>query len=140
MANMEVDGLDRLLEDFSAIADLPDEVAEAMLDAEAKIVEDAQVYTGMKKGVYRTGETLMAVARGKMKRAKDGSRAKHVYPRGKNSRGIRNAEVAFINEYGAPNRDIPARQFIREANESAADPAVEAAAKVMDEFLEKNNL
>ena len=57
MARISVNGLDGLMDDLLAVAEIPDDVAEEMLDAEAAIVEEAQVYTGMKMGVYRSGET-----------------------------------------------------------------------------------
>lgn len=140
MANISVIGLDSLMEDIEAVAELPDSVADGMLDAEASIVEEAQVYIGMKMGVYRTGVTLSSITHGKMKTAKDGGRIKYVGPQGVNENGDRNAEVAFINEFGAPNRGIVARPFIRIANEAAADEAVAAAMEVYDDYLKKQNL
>lgn len=41
MASFRVDGLDELLRDFSAIAELPDTVAEDMLNAEADVLVEA---------------------------------------------------------------------------------------------------
>lgn len=140
MANISVIGLDSLMEDIEAAAELPDSVAEDMLDAEAGIVEEAQVYTGMKMGVYRTGVTLSSITHGEMKTEKDGGRIKYVGPQGVNENGDRNAEVAFINEFGAPNRGIVARPFIRTANEVAAGEAVAAAMEVYDDYLKKQNL
>ena len=140
MAHLSVNGLYGLLDDLQSIEELPDEVAEEMLDAEAAIVEEAQVYTGMKMGVYRTGDTLRSITHGKMKRGRDGQRTKYVYPQGTNEKGERTATVAFINEFGAPQRGIAARPFIRTANELSADEAVEAAADVYDQFLKSKNL
>ena len=76
MAQMSVNGLDILMDDLMAAADIPDDVSEEMLDAAAEIVEDAQVYTGMKMGVYDSGETLRSITRGKMQRGRDGQRSK----------------------------------------------------------------
>lgn len=140
MAEFSVSDLDSLILDLEEMADLPDDVAEEMLEAQARIVEDAQVYIGMKMGVHQTGVTLQSITHGKMKRARDGNRVKHIYPRGINSRGERNAEVAFINEFGAPKRNIAPRPFILTANEEAADEAVKAASDVYDKFLKSKNL
>jgi HK97 gp10 family phage protein len=138
MASFGVNGLDGLMLSLSEAAELPDDVAEEMLTEEAEIVEEAQVYQGMAMGVYDTGETLRSISHGKMKRTNDGGRAMYVYPQGTDENGIRNAEVAFINEFGKHGQT--ARPFIRTANEEAADPAVEAAAKVYDKFLKSKNL
>ena len=140
MARISVNGLDSLMDDLLTVAEIPDDVAEEMLDAEAAIVEEAQVYTGMKMGVYRSGETLRSITHGKMKRGKDGQRSKYVYPRGINEKGERNATVAYINEFGAPQRGIQARPFIQTANELSADEAVKAAEDVYDKYLKSKNL
>lgn len=140
MAKLSVDGLDDLILSLQEIEDIPDDVAAAMLDAEAQVVEEAQIAQGVTMGVYDTGDTLRSIRRGRMKRAKDGGRVVYVTPQGVNDKEERNAAVAFINEYGVPSRKIPARPFIKLANEAAASPAVEEAAKIYDEFLKSKNL
>lgn len=137
-ANLETAGLDDLMLDLEAIMDIPDEVAEKILLAEAEIVERVQKETGKAMGVHRTGVTLAAITHGKMKRASTGDREVYVYPQGVNAEGNRNAEVAFINEYG--KRGQKARPFIRTANEKSADEAADAAALVYSEFLASKNL
>lgn len=138
MARLSVNGLDDLMLSMQEIAEIPDDVAEAMLTAEAQIVEDAQIAYGMQMGVYRTGETLASIGKTKMKLGAGGSRQMYVYPQGVNDRGERNAAVAFIDEYGKRNQ--APRPFIATANEAAATPAVEAAAEIYDEFLKSKNL
>ena len=49
MARISVNGLDSLMDDLLTVAEIPDDVAEEMLDAEAAIVEEAQVYTAAAK-------------------------------------------------------------------------------------------
>ena len=138
MARLCVDGLDDLMLSLEDVAAIPDDVAAAMLDAEAQVVEEAQIAQGMTMGVYRTGDTLHSIRRGKMKRSKNGERVMYVTPRGVNSRGERNAAVAFINEYG--KRDQPARPFIAMANAVAAGPAAAKAEKIYDAFLKSKDL
>lgn len=140
MAKLSVNGIDDLMLSLEEIASIPDDVAEAMLNAEAQVVEEAQLAEGMAMGVYNTGQTLHSIRRGRMKRGRDGVRAVYVTPTGKNDKGERNAAVAFINEYGVPSRKIPPRPFIATANEKAADPAVAEAENIYDEFLKSKNL
>ena len=128
MAKLSVSGLDSLMLSLEEIASIPDDVAAAMLDAEAQVVEEAN------------GETLRSIRRGKMKKGRDGSRTVYITPQGVNEKGERNAAVAFINEYGVPSRKIPPRPFIATANEKAAGPAVAEAEKVYDEFLKEKGL
>lgn len=56
------------------------------------------------------------------------------------TRVVTNSEVAFENEFGVPSRGIPATQWMRDANEDAADAAVDAAMKVYDKFLKSKDL
>ena len=142
MAKLSVNGLDELMLSLQEIAELPDDVAAAMLDAEAEIVEQYQMGSAatMLQGPYATGQTAMSIRRGKMKKGKGGARMVYVTPQGTNDKGERNATVAFVNEYGVPRRGIPARPFIATANAAAADPAVGAAGKIYDEFLKSKNL
>lgn len=140
MASFQVDGMDEFLSDLREALELPDDVAETMLEAEARVVVDAQRRSGLAMGVHRTGVTLDSITHGKTKRTKDGGRSMYLYPQGTNAKGERNAAVAFINEYGAPQRGIAPRPFIRTANEQAADAAVEAAAQVHDRWLKAKNL
>lgn len=138
MARLSFSGLDDLMLSLQDIADIPDDVAREMLEAEAQVVEEAQIAYGVSMGVYDTGETLQSIRRGKMKRGKGGDRLMYVTPQGRNVRGERNAAVAFVNEYG--KRGQPARPFISAANEAAADSATEAAAVVYDQWLKSKNL
>lgn len=140
MAKLSVNGLDDLMLSLEEIAAIPDDVATAMLDAEAQVVEEAQIAEGKTMGVYDTGQTLASIRRGRMKKGRDGTRQVYVTPQGTNDKGERNATVAFVNEYGVHSRGIPPRPFIATANEKAADPAVAEAEKIYDEFLRSKNL
>ena len=133
MASLSVSGAAELQLSHEQLAGLPDTVLEA------EVVERAQKAKGRAYGVYRTGMTLESIKRGKKRKTKDG-RAVDVAPQGKNARGNRNAEVAYLNEYGVPGKNIAPRPFIRDANEECADEAVEKANQVFDNYLNKKGL
>lgn len=143
MAKVEFSGIDQLELSFAEVAKLPDEVVDAMLDARADVVVAAQRQAAerMLKGPYYTGETVRSIKKGKPK-LRDGQRVLYVTPTGSRKRGkakaVRNAEIAFINEYGT--RKIPARNFIRTANESCADAATAAEFEVYSRYLEEKGL
>lgn len=139
MARLSVSGAAELQLSHEQLAALPDSLLDGMLDAEADVVERAQKAKGRAYGVHRTGVTLASITRGKKRKTKDG-RAVDVAPQGTNVRGTRNAEVAFLNEYGVPGKNIAPRPFIRDANEECADEAVAAAEKVYDDYLNKKGL
>lgn len=137
MAKLFVNGLDGLLLSLEELKALPGGALDEMLLAQAEVVEEAQVYAGMRMGVHRTGMTLSSITHGKPLRSLDG-KAMYVYPRGKNAQGVRNGEVAFVNEYG--KRGQAPRPFIREANEAAAPEAARAAEELFNRHIDKLGL
>ena len=140
MADLSYRGLDELILDMQAVAELPDEVVDEMLNAQADIVVAAQKEQGRAMGVADTGLTLRSIKKGKVK-LKKGVRVLYITPTGTRGRGktrVRNAEIAFVNEYG--KRGQKARPFIQLANEKSAQAATQAAAEVYDRFLKSKDL
>ena len=137
MGSFKINGLDSLIDDLSALAALPDSVAEDMLNAGADIIEAEQHKMAKSMGVYDTGVTEGSIKKTKVKKTATG-KSIDIFPQGVNSDGNRNAEVAFINEFGKIRQ--PARPFIRTANEAAEERATEAEEKVYNDFLNGKNL
>lgn len=140
MPRMEIDGLDDLIRDLQAAAEIPDSVMSDMLKSEADIIVDAQKGKINSLGLVDSGQLLESIRiDGSMKKDASG-RYVDVYPQGTRKNGVRNAEVGFIHEYGAPGRHISAKNWMKQANEGAADEANDAAAEVYDNFLKSKNL
>lgn len=138
MANFSFDGLDRLAVSMDRLELIPDSVLDEMVLAEGEVIRKGQAdeAASMLQGPYYKGGVAQSVTLGKPKKTKDG---KSVYVSFKGEQhGNRVAEIAFINEFGKKNQ--PPRPFISTANEKHADEAVDAAAKVYDEYLKKNDL
>ena len=142
---------------LEGIFSIPDSVANEMMTAQANVVAEKQKQVGREMGVYRTGETLDSItAENSARRLRNGWSIR-VYPRGLRKKthtakgdsaqatqrryakkkgqtyNVRNAEVAFINEYGKKSQR--ARPFIRVANARCAVETTEAAMKVYDDWL-----
>ena len=138
MAMIEVDGLIELGLDFEQLAEMPDTVLEDMLNSAADVVAKAQKDKGLAMNVRDTGDMLDSIRKGRVKRTEDGA-VVYIAPRGSRAGRERNNQViAFMNEYGTASQ--PPRPFIRDANEEAADEAVEAAEKVFDTWLQSKDL
>lgn len=137
MAKLSVNGLDGLRLSMKELAELPGETMDDMLMAQAEVVEREQKKKGLEYGVHRTGMTLESITHGRPLKSLDG-KAMYVYPRGKNARGTRNGEVAFINEYGKHGQ--APRSFIRDANEAAAPEAAKAAEEIYNKHIDKLGL
>lgn len=144
MGRLTVNGIDALSDDFAALARLPDSVIDGILDAEAEVITAAQREEIEKqwRGPHSLGISSKSIKKGKAKKDKDG-RSLSVYPQGNRKRGgqtTRNAEIAFINEYGAPGRHIAARPAIDAANKKKEEEAVAAGERVYNQFLDSRNL
>ena len=61
MGYASTNGLDELLSDFGAIAEIPDSVILDMLVAEAEIVAPAQAAEARAMGVFDTGKTADSI-------------------------------------------------------------------------------
>lgn len=133
-------GIDDLSLSFSQIAEIPPDIQDEMLNAQADIGVKAQQEKARSYGVVRSGLTASSIRKTKPKIGKDG-RCIFVYPQGSRKRGktvTRNAEIAFIAEYG--RRKQKARPFIRAANEACAEQTTAAAASIYDRWLKSKNL
>lgn len=144
MGRLTMDGLDGLLDDFAALAALPGSVVEDILNAGADVILQAQRAEIEKqwKGPYSLGISSKSVKKGKVKKDRDG-RSISIYPQGtRKSKGqtTRNAEIAFINEYGAPGRHIAPRPAIDTANKKKEGEAVDAGERVYRAWLDSRNL
>lgn len=144
MAHVTVDGLDMLMDDLAALTALPDSTLNGMLHAGADVLAQAQreEIAARWKGRYSMGISAGSVKKGDPATSWRG-RSIAVYPQGERRRGkksVRNAEIAFINEYGAPGRGIEARPAIYPAAEKSADRAVEAGERVYHDYLDSKGL
>lgn len=149
MAHVEVDGLGTLIDDLEMLQNLPEEMMEDMLNAGADVLvrfqraEIKQLWSGpysmkisaraIKKDVKIRTSKYIGIS----------GRYINIYPQGTRKRGkkrARNAEIAFINEYGAPKRGVEPRPAIGIANEKGGQQAVEAAEQVYHAYLDSKGL
>lgn len=148
MYDLEVGGLEMLRRDIERAGEIPYDVQKEMVEVQAKITEEALVYTAAdmlrngghdakgNKVNYSTGDLAGSIKRERPKKRKSGP-VSFIRFEGM-QHGNRNAEVAFVNEYGKKKQ--PARPFIKTAMRQSNDPAANAARKVLDEYLRKKNL
>jgi len=130
-----LEGLQRALKDLENI---PINVQKDMLDAQADVVVEAQVYTAgtMLTGPYYEGAVARSVTKSKPRQRKSGPYIDITFKGLQH--GTRLAEIAFINEYGKKSQ--PARPFIKKANEMSAKASEDAAMRVYDKWLNSKGL
>ena len=140
MPEISFSGLDSLELSMKEIAEIPDNVKDEMLQAQAAVVVPVMRARAQAYGLKDTGLMIDSIKPGKPKKTKTG-RALYVTPQGKRRRGqkdTRNTEIAFIGEYGT--KKVRARPFMREAVEATAEQAEQAALQVYDRWLKSKNL
>lgn len=141
MASFDFSAFDDLALSMQEIAEIPDDVTAEMTMAGAEVAAEAQRVTVRRLNLKDTGQMERSI-KSHLKRSRKGGFDTHavVYPAGKRGNGVRNAEVGFIHEYGAPKRKIRAKQWMKTANESCADAVAAAELAVYDRFLASKNL
>ena len=132
MAKLTIHGLDDVIADMKRLRELEGETADKMLTEGAKIVEEEWKSAIKKADLVDTGAMLKSVKATKPKTSKD-VRTIEVFPQGKDKKGVRNAEKAFVNHYGTSS--IKATRFVDEANEKAEPRVLEAYERIWNEHM-----
>lgn len=140
MADFKVEGLDVAQAQLRQIARAPDEVKGDILRSMADVAAAEQKKTGMEFGIYDAdsgGKHLVDTIKvNKPKLSEDGGTISVTFSGKrkdkKHKTPVRNAEIAFINEYG--KRGQAARPFVRTANTRAEERIQKAGQAVWDEW------
>lgn len=139
MATLELQGFEGLEDAMRRIAEIPFPVTEEALGAMAEVAADKIRSTGESMGV-RDPESeihiLDQITRSKAKQTNSGGYADITFKGSRLRHGTRtrNAEIAFVNEYG--KRGQQARPFIGRAMTQNEEAIQEAGEKVIGEWIE----
>lgn len=133
MALFNGEGFDELLADLKQHGDLVSTAAPDMLQAGAAVVADSWRDAILAHDLIDTGDMIDSVGPSDVVNTSSEKKIA-VYPQGRDRKGIRNAEKAFINHYGASRRK--ATHFVDDAETKAEGPAVDAMAAVWFDKLE----
>ena len=165
MAYFDFPSVGDIIKDFEKIENLPEQVIDEMLEAQAKVIVAAQERAVEEYGLIDTGELKNSISANKKWRVEKRGFDRYidVYPKGTRKkrkltsyrvskkrrridsfrvykRLVTNNEVAFIHEFGAASKNIPAKHWIKNANEGVAEEAAEVAGKIFEKFLNSLNL
>ena len=141
MASLELYGFDGLEDALRRLSDMPDSVKTEALDRMADVAADKIRSQGESMGVRdpESGDHILdKISKRSKAKMTDAGGYKMISFTGKRRRGkteTRNAEIAFVNEYG--KRGQPARPFIGTAMNAAADAITDEAEKVIGDWIEK---
>lgn len=135
MAGLRVAGIDNLVDELDLMEKGTPEMINHMLAAGADVVAQAMREETENAGLIDTGAMLKSIRPTKPK-AKAGTHTVEVYPQGKDKKGVRNAEKAFVNNYGTKGRTrkIQATHFIEKAIEKSENDVYYAMQDVFNEY------
>lgn len=104
MAQFSTDGIDSIAEEMAWMGEAAGETADEMLLAGAEEVKRAWKETAERHGYRETGDMIESIRADKAPKSDANDvRRINVYPRGKDRKGVRNAEKAFLLHYGTSN-------------------------------------
>ena len=138
MAEFRMEGLAEVEKLFGSLENIPEDVQDEMLRQGATVLEAEQRKQARAFRVQDTGLMIRKIKVGRIKRLKDGSKAIYITPTGTRTRGktkTRNAEIAFIAEYGKTTQT--ARPSLATARTKAERAIIAAEDKVYGEYLEQ---
>ena len=130
MADFNVTGLDDVMKEMMSHQQAAEAAIPEMLNAGADILIKTQKGEIQSMKLVDTGDMMKSIKGGKIKKDKDGNSYIDVYPKGKDRKGVRNAEKAFIAEYGTSK--LPARPWMRTANAKCSDEITEKEKEIWD--------
>lgn len=165
MASFDTSGLDGLVFSLEEVGAMPDELIDGMLEAGGAMIAEYHKAELNTQGLVDTGALRDSISVHK-KRGRDGSRYVLVYPYGNHgaynrklvvkaykrskhgrtytiggdTKEVSNSDVGFVLEFGAPERGIVPRQWMRIANEKGISDVIVEEKDVYEQFLDKLNL
>lgn len=134
MARFDTTGLDDLISDMQRLGQGSGAVAEAMVSAAAAEIRSAWRESAEAHGHRDTGAMIESIGFPFPVQNMGGILYRDIYPQGKDSKGVRNAEKAFILNYGSSR--IRPSYWVDEADEKSAPRIQEKLEKMWAEFLD----
>lgn len=140
MASFKVDGIEGLSIALGKVENMPDNILREMLQAMGEVAKKAIESSAKAKGVVGTGLTIASIKLKRPKITPTGGQTAVTFggSRTRANTTTRNAEIAFINEFG--KRGQPARPFIKDAIDKEGDRIGDAGTKIFNKWLETNGL
>ena len=134
MARFDTPGLDKLILEMQKMGQDSGKVAESMVDAAVGVIRDEWRASAERHDLIDTGAMINSIGFPAPVQSAGGVLYRDVYPQGKDAKGVKNAEKAFINNYGT-SRKAPT-YWVDEADAAAGPKVQDALETIWGEFLE----
>lgn len=138
MARFDTSGMDDLINDMERMGQNTGPVAEAMTMAAAEIIKGCWQRSAEEHGLRDTGAMIASIGYPSAPTNFGDALGIDVYPQGRDQKGTRNAEKAFIQHYGSSR--TPATYFVDDADAYSEEIVPEVMQAMWDEFLETGRI
>lgn len=138
MARFDMSGLDDTIREMQRMGEQSGKAAKAMLQAGAEKVKAAWRKATEAHELVDTGDMLESIGFRREPKQIGDALSIDIYPQGKDRKGVRNAEKAFILHYGTSSR--AATRFIDDADAMSEAEAIPAMEAVWDEYIKTGSV
>ena len=133
MARFDTSGLEEMIAQMHRLGQMEGPVAEQMVTEAVGEIKKAWQESAQAHGHYRTGNLVGSIKPGPGPVHAGDIIYQDVYPQGTNDHGARNAEVAFILNYGC--KRFPGSYWVEEADANSEGPVNAVCQQIWDSFL-----
>lgn len=134
MARFDTPGLDALIRDMERMGQSGGQTAEAMVNAAVGVIRDEWRASAERHDLKDTGALIDSIGFPAPVQNAGGILYRDVYPQGVDGKGTRNAEKAFVLNYGTSK--IPATYWVDEADQAAGPKVAQRLEEIWGEFLD----
>jgi hypothetical protein len=133
MARFDMSGLEETIRDMQRMGQQSGNAAKAVLQAGAEKVKAAWRAATEAHGLVDTGDMLESIGFARNPKQIGDMLSIDIYPQGRDRKGVRNAEKAFILHYGTSRH--PATRFIDDADAMSEAEAIPAMEEIWDQYI-----
>lgn len=138
MARFDTSGMDDLINDMIRMGQNTGPMAEAMTMTAAEIIKRCWQRSAEEHGLRDTGALIESIGYPRAPTNFGDALGIDVYPQGKDQRGVRNAEKAFVQHYGTGR--VPATYWVDDADAYSEEAVPEALQAMWDEYLDTGRI
>ena len=138
MARLDTSGIDDIIDSMVRAGEGVGELADEILLAGAEEVKEAWKESAKEHEHVDTGDMLNSINYSNKPTTSGDARQIDIYPQGRDRKGVRNAEKAFILHYGSSS--IKATHWVDDADKKAAPKVEQKIVEIYDEYLKEKGL
>ncbi|HHU77830.1 MAG TPA: HK97 gp10 family phage protein [Clostridiales bacterium] len=138
MARFRTEGLDELIDRMTEMELTTGELADEMLFAGAEEVKKAWKKSAEQHRHRDTGDMINAINYSRQVRKIGDIKEVDIYPQGKDRKGVRNAEKAFILHYGSSK--LQASHWVDYADAIAGPMVEDRLNNIFDDWLKEHGM